>query len=651
MNTIKTTNTPWNVIINLAMAYICYGLCRLTFILENWGLYHENLSFASLINIFKGGFVFDSSAIFYTNSLYILFVLLPLHYKETPVFHKITKWIFIIPNSICIIANLMDVAYFSLTQHRATALVFKEFENEGNIWQILGIESLRHWYLVVIAIALIFALVKFYRSSQTIEKSYPLKKYYIKQTILLIVTIPLAIGGMRGLSWSPAMRPIRIGAAHQYVNRPQEAAIVLNTPFSIIRTLTKNEINIPVFFKSHSELDSIFTPVHNPLNNVAQKKKNIVILIVESFAQEYVGSLNRTLDNGKYKGYTPFIDSLLNHSLTFEETFSNGGYSIDAMPAVLSSIQRMGNAYVLTQYSLNTINSLASELENWGYQTAFYHGADNSSMGFQAFAKSASITDYFGRTEFCQDTDFDGDNEFDGTWAIWDEPFLQYFCKGISQMKEPFLAGVFTATSHHPYRIPEKYKDVFKDEGLHKIHKCIKYTDYSLRKFFASASKQPWFKNTIFIITADHATNLTTHDIYKTELGHFRIPILFYDPSGEMPIGKKEGIAQQIDIMPTLLNYLGYDKPYIAFGQDLFNTPPSETWAFNWEGIPQFIKGDYLIQFTNNKVSCVYNYKKDPLLKHNLKGKVAVEHDMEKQAKAIMQSYMERMKADSLVIK
>ena len=133
-------------------------------------------------------------------------------------------------------------------------------------------------------------------------------------------------------------------------------------------------------------------------------------------------------------------------------------------------------------------------------------------------------------------------------------------------------------------------------------------------------------------------------------MGHFRIPIIIYDPSGEIPSGCRDGIAQQIDIMPTLLGYLGYDRPYIAFGKDLFRTEAEDTWAINWDHLPQFIKGDYLMQFDGHNVIGVYNYRTDKLLEHNLVGMTENEAAMKKQLQAIIQSYMERMQAGKAAI-
>ena len=101
----------------------------------------------------------------------------------------------------------------------------------------------------------------------------------------------------------------------------------------------------------------------------------------------------------------------------------------------------------------------------------------------------------------------------------------------------------------------------------------------ALRKFFETARRQPWYKNTIFVLTADH-TSLSTHEEYQTPLGRFRVPIIFFDPSGDMKPGRRPGIAKQIDIMPTLLGYLGFQHPFVAFGNDLTHLPA--TLNYEW---------------------------------------------------------------------
>ena len=641
------------VLLNLLLVYACYSICRLEFLLENWDIFRPSMTWSAALDCFLGGLVFDSSAIAYTNALYLLLALLPFPWSARKWWQRVLKWLFVLVNGLFVIVNLCDSVYFPFTQQRTTAIVFDEFSGESNLLTIFGIELVRHWYLVLLATGLIFALARLYRPA-TAPTWRPRLVSVCGRLAFFLVMVYFTICGMRGsLSIAEGTRPISVSNAHAWAATPLQTAIVLNTPFAIFRTFENLPPQAPVYFENQAELDSLYSPLHQPDTAAIQRRKNVVILIVESFAQEFIGALNTHLDGGTYRGYTPFADSLLTQSLTWQETIANAGFSIDAMPAVLASIPRMERPFVLTPFSLNRLNSIATELGNWGYESAFFHGAPNESMGFQAFSHSIGFQHYYGMDEYLADTRFGGQADFDGTWAIWDEPFLQFYCQKMTEMQEPFVTTVFTASSHHPFNIPEEYRDTFPDEGKFPLHKCIRYTDHSLRRFFETASRQPWYENTLFVLTADHASSRITHDEYMTEVGLFRIPILFFDPSGEMPRGRQAGIAQQIDIMPTLLSFMGYDRPYIAFGVDLLGTPPEDTWALTWDHIPQYMKGDYVMHLDGNdlnSVSAFYNYRSDSLFRQNLQGKTSVEPLMEREFKARIQSFMQRMKANEVSI-
>ena len=639
--------SPLAMVANLAIAYLAYMVCRLAFVAENWSMFGENLSSSAMPDIFRGSLLFDTSAILYTNSLYAIMLLIPLHLKEKAEWQKAAKWVFVVVNSLMVAANLADCVYFQYTGRRTTATVFSEFGNEGNIGGIIGVEFLRHWYLVLLFLFVVWALWRFYVIPKRRETK-PLIIYYTLQTLCLAAFVPCCIAGMRG-GWTRAVRPITLSNANQYVDHPLEAGIVLNTPFSVIRTIGKKAFVTPNYL-SEEEMNTLFSPVHTPKNSLSSKK-NIVILIVESFGREYIGAYNKWLEGGKYKGYTPFVDSLINHSTTFLYSYCNGRKSIDGMPSILSGIPMFVEPFFLTPAAMNDVSSIAGELKDKGYYSAFFHGAENGSMGFQAYARTCGFDDYFGRTEYNADKRFGGDNDYDGMWAIWDEPFLQFFATKMSEFKQPFVSAVFTASSHHPYKVPEKYKDVYPEEGI-VIHKCIRYTDNAIRQFFEKARREPWYENTLFVITSDH-TNLSDHAYYQTDLGGFCSPIIFFDPSGTLKPGMRNAIAQHIDIMPTVLSYLGYDKPYVAFGCDLLTTADKDTWAVNYQGgIYQYVKGDYLLQFDGERSKALYRFRTDLLLKQNLVAKEPkVANTMELQLKAIIQSYMTRMNENKLTIK
>ena len=457
------------VVCNLVLAYVVYFVCRIVFLLTNYSSFSDNLTAAHLMEMLRGGFLFDSSAIMYTNVLWIVMVLFPLHLKETATYRKVCKWLFVVVNSLAVVMNLCDCVYFQYTSRRTTSTVFSEFSHEGNLAGIFGTELIRHWYLLLIGMVLIYGLWRLYLSHNLKRHTICWWRYSLATLVSILLMVPCILGGMRG-GLAHSVRPITVSNANQYVNHPTEAAIVLNTPFSLIRTIGKNVFEEPKYFTDEKQMLSYYSPIHQPAPGMVMNKKNVVVLIVESFGREYIGSLNRDLDGGKYRGYTPFVDSLLTRSLTFEYTFANGRKSIDAMPSTLSSIPMMVEPFFLTPASMNDLTGLAGMLHDKGYYSAFFHGAQNGSMGFEAFARATGYDKYFGRTEYNADSKGGGDADFDGMWAVWDEPYLQHVVRMVNGFKQPFVASVFTASSHHPFKVPEQYAATFKYEGGQPIH-------------------------------------------------------------------------------------------------------------------------------------------------------------------------------------
>ena len=641
---------------NLLVVYVMFMVCRVIFVLANWTIYSGTLTWGHTLELFGAGLIFDTSAILYTNALVSVMMLFPLHWKEKQGYYKIVRWIYVICNSVAIYANLIDCVYFPFTGKRTTTSVFSEFSHEGasNMAKIFAEQFLANWYLVVVAALISWLLWKLFRPvpSKVSSFSTRLPVYYITQVVVMLLAIPLVVAGMRG-GFTTAVRPITISNANQYADRPAETGIILNTPFSIYRTLSKKPMLVPDYM-SEQEATALFSPLHTPNDTAAFKPMNVVVFILESFSKQHFGYYNRTLRNGTYKGFTPFLDSLItNHALTWQYSYANGRKSIEGMPSTLSSLPNYVEPLFLTPASLNRMSGIARELgEQKGYVTAFFHGAQNNSMGFQAFAHATGFQRYYGRTEYNQDPKRNGDEDFDGTWAIFDEEFLQFFADRMTEMQQPFMTAVFTASSHTPYSMPERYKNVFP-KGEEALQESIAYSDHALKLFFETARKKAWFKNTLFVITADH-TSRQIDPFYKTSLGYYTVPIILYAPGDESLHGyDTERVVEQTDIMPTVLSYLHYDKPYIAFGKDMLHTQPEETFALHW--VPEsngyeFVKGDYVIEFDGEQVTAAYRYRTDSLLNHNVKTTMPAGtlQQMTLQAKSVIQQYMQRMNNDQL---
>ncbi len=643
--TVNKTNYTHNILVvllyRIAIVMLVLSLSRIGFYIFNFRMFPDITSL-QFLNILRGGLLFDISAAVYINIIFILFSIIPFDFRYNRLYQKILSYLFFIINGLALFMNGADYLYYRFVLKRATADVFQTFGNEDNLVKLFFKFQLDYWPVVLFTFILIFIMVWLYNRIKPVR---PEPQNRILYHLLNLMMVPLAAGlvviAARG-GYKHSTRPISISNATKYVENPRDVAIVLNTPFSIIRTFDKKNL-VRYEFYEPERLKEIYNPHFNYQPGEAFKNENVVILILESFAREYIGSLNKDIDDGRYKGYTPFLDSLISKSLTFDVSLANGKKSIDAMPSILASLPSLETPYIISHYANNTINSLPGLLKPRGYYSAFFHGAPNGSMGFDSFARMAGFDDYFGLDQY-PDT-----KDFDGMWGVWDEPFLTFFANKLGTFHQPFLASVFTISSHHPFKVPEHYKDRFP-KGPAPILEVIGYSDNSLRKFFKIASGQPWFKNTLFVITADH-TNESVRKEFQNNYGSYSIPIIFYRPDGELQ-GIKHKIAQQIDIMPSILSYLNYDGEFIAFGNNLFDET-KESFAFNTAGSTyQIFMNDHLLNMVDNKSVGLYNFKSDRLLEKNLVNKdTLVQKDLETLLKAVIQTYNSRLIDNDLVVK
>lgn len=618
-----------------------FSLCRIGFFLFNIKMF-PGVNAGEMLNMMKGGLSFDISAIVYINILFIILHVFPFNFRYDNLYQNILRFIFFITNGVALALNGMDFVYYRFINKRATADVFGTFGNESNIVKLFFRFLLDYWPATIFTLFLMFLMVYLYNKVITLKPEPKRKMLRIALDLVMIpVVIALVIGAARG-GYKHSTRPITISNAARYVKNPSNVAIVLNTPFSLFRTYGKKPLSRYEFFDNR-KLTGLYDPHYLPSHDRQFRPYNVVVIILESFAREYIGSLNPDLEGGKYQGYTPFIDSLISVGLTFDVSIANGKKSIDAMPSILASIPSLETPYTISHYANNQINGLPSLLKRKGYYSAFFHGAPNGSMGFDSFAKQAGFDDYFGLDQYPEKSDFDG------VWGVWDEPFFRYFASELNTFREPFMASIFSVSSHHPFKVPEKYNGRFK-KGAAPIVEVVGYTDFALKEFFNTISKSEWFRNTLFVITADH-TNESVHTEYQNDFGSFSIPVIFYKPDSDLH-GYKNRIAQQIDIMPTILNFLNYDEEYIAFGNDLLSDS-DKSFAYNTNGSTYHLyMDDHLLEMVDMKPLSLYNYEKDRMLQNNLVEKEPEELGMmEEKLKAIVQTYNSRLLDNNMVIR
>jgi hypothetical protein len=186
-NQIKLFRPIGAVICNLFLAYVVYFLARMAFLFENWNLFADSLTWSHFLEILGGGLTFDTSAILYTNALWVLMVLFPLHKKETATYQRVCRWVFVVVNILTLALNLGDCVYFRYSMRRTTTTIFQEFENENNLGSIFLTEALSHWYFFVLAGLVGWALWKLYRTPALHYKQVN----WIAYDVATLVSLPM----------------------------------------------------------------------------------------------------------------------------------------------------------------------------------------------------------------------------------------------------------------------------------------------------------------------------------------------------------------------------------------------------------------------------------------------------------------------------
>lgn len=617
----------------LLFALALFEITRLLFFISNYSQFGQ-IKFTEAVSVFFFGLRFDFAVIFYTNLLFILLHLIPFNGRDKKGFQLMLKVLFVVVISITLFPCCADIEYYKYLNKRSTADVFDLLKMGNDVGSLLPQYVKDFWYVFIIWFGLIFASIKFYPSLRAGKNNLKIinesRFSFFRELIIFVLVVGIFFSVARGF----ALKPLRIISALEYT-KPEFAPLILNSAFTIINTLSVEQIEEKKYFEE-KELSKYFNPENTFHGDTTKKHKNVVIIILESFSKEYIGSLNKS------RGHTPFLDSLIKQGFFCSNAFANGKRSISAMPAVFSGLPSLMNEpFISSNYSTNKINSLALTLKDAGYESSFFHGGSNGTMGFDVYAASAGFGKYYGRTEYGNEKDFDGN------WGIFDEPFLQFAAEKIDEMKQPFLAGIFTLSSHHPYSVPDKYKDLFKG-GDHPILKSIEYADYSLKKFFQKASKSSWYNNTLFVLVSDH-TAPVKGEFYNNKVGVFAIPVLYFNPGDTLLKGVCKTVTQQADIYPSVIDYLNISGKFACFGNSVFSIS-SKHFALNFlDDYFLYLSDSTALFFDGDKSLSMYNFNSDSLLQKNILPdfpKQASEY--EQRLKAIIQSYNSRMLRNKL---
>lgn len=583
----------------LAASLAAFAFYRVLFYLLNRDLFGW-VTPAGYGRLFFVGFLFDFAGIAYFNLPYVLLALLPLGWLGGGKGRAVKAVVFLALNAAASALASIDLVYYRYTLARSTRNIWNVAFMGGDLGPIVKPIILEYWWIAALLLLVTFLQWLAFRRAHAADEAAPGGfKSLAAQAALLLFAVALMVVMLRG---GVRLRPMELNTAN-YLAGGENVPLVTNTPYVMVRTFRKSDLPRQRWFDG-AELERRFSPVAKATAGAGQKPLNVVVIVMESLSREYLGP-----PWGR-ESLTPRFNALAARGLLFPDAFANGKQSIEAMPAITASIPSLTkDPFVTSLWSANVIESLASLLAARGYDTAFYHGGRTGTMGIDGFAKAAGYSRYRGLE------DYTGDKSALGEWGVPDEPYLGYFADELGKMKQPFLATVFTLSAHHPFTLPPGWEGKYP-EGKHPITKMVSYADEALGRFFEKASKEPWFADTLFVVTADHCGPAFAPE-FTTRAGAYRVPLLFYRPADPKLKGVNARTAQQLDVMPTVLDYLGYSGEYFALGKSLLGEGAG--FAINSRnGETLCISGNLAVTRNDRERAGIFNLAADPLMKVNL---------------------------------
>lgn len=612
------------MVIRVGMLLVIYVILRVVFVIHNADLFPE--LDGDTFSCFVSGLRFDISAVCWSNLIFILASVLPFSFVLRKGYRRFLKVLFHLINLPMLLFLLSEVEYYRFTHSHSTIEVL----SFGGELSHIGFQFLiDYWYFLVAVILLGMGMEWVYRRTERMEVQVP---RLIPGLTVAILTLGFVFMGVRG---GLTGKPISTIQAVEGVTA-SNSDIVLNSAFTLIHSLTQPSSRHAEYF-ADSEVSEYFNyeevKIANQPDSLQFPGKNVVLIVMESFSQEYMTSYGAPISR------TPFLDSLAGESMLFPNMMANGFRSVDGLAAILGGIPHLSHQnFITSQFQSNRFDGLGTRLKDHGYTTGFFHGGINGTLNFDHFSKRAGFDRYEGMNEY------NNPEDFDGSWGIYDVPYFEYAAEEFSRMDEPFCNVLYSLSAHHPWKLPEGYEDRY--EGESDMYKMVRYSDEAIRRFFEKAQHEPWFDNTIFVITSDHKGPVETR-YYSWMPGFLQIPLIVYAPGEDLP-SVNPCAVQQIDIMPGILNLLGDSTQHHLFGQHFFEEGPHYSYHFYRD---QFVITDenHLVIFDGEKVTAGWKWPRPE--KFSKKDTLRSGADLlrlENRMKSVIQTFDQRLSSNTL---
>lgn len=328
----------------------------------------------------------------------------------------------------------------------------------------------------------------------------------------------------------------------------------------------------------------------NKNNNLDTKKYNVVVIMVESLSAKFMGKF------GNADSITPNLDKLADESIFFTNFYATGTRTVRGFEAVSLSVPPTPGSSIIRRPNNANLFNASTIFKQAGYEISFIFGGYSYFDNLNKFFSSNNYK-VIDRGDFSSE-----EISFSNVWGVADEDLL---FKGLVELdknyqsRKPFFSLIMTTSNHRPYTFPEGRIDLPSGGGRNA---AVKYTDYAIGRFFEEARKKEWFKDTIFVITADHCA--ASAGKVNLPVAQYHIPLMIYNPYILKP-KQVNNLASQIDIIPTILGILNLPHTTKLWGSDILNFPANRAFISTYQ-LLGYIKDEYLIILAPNTKAKAY---------------------------------------------
>jgi len=583
----------------VAFWLLYFALCRVFFVLFFFSKWQHG-SVVETLRAFLFGLPMDIATTAYIATVPLLAWAVLFLAGKIPVRSKLYRWYMIIMIVSIGLLTIVDVNTYREWGTKLNYRAFQVFFTTPSLAMASSMIPPVFFSLIAGVVLVITGLFFYFRTKPVVQiQQYP---HLLKRIGMVAVVFSLYVVALRG---GISTSPLSISSAYYSNNQTLNHAAV-NTQWNLVRDVIdrRSAPDNPYVFMDMKEAnavcDSLLTVADSTVHFLDTSKPNVVIIILESFTADLMASLNGE------KNVTPFLDSLAAKNVLFTNIYASGSRTDIGFLTIHSGFPSQAVSSLLTiPEKAKKMPSISSSFFQQGYHTSFYYGGESDFYNFRSFILSK---DYQRLVDI---RDFEK-KDINSKWGAHDDVVLKRVLTDLQSEPQPFFSTILTLSNHEPFEIPGKAKFPGNDIA-DKFRSTAYYTDESLKDFFTAAAKEEWYKNTLFVIVADHGHRLPAkkHEIYMSRRS--QIPLLF---AGEVLKENYKGkriniLGSQGDLPATLLAQLGLDHKAYYWSKNLMN-PNSRQFAFNsFDNGFLWIEKDSEVAFDNNNRK-VINAKAPP---------------------------------------